>query len=348
MLLTFGAMGVLAGVVVLLCGRAEVQADEAMVDKTVAAIRAAALAPNVSDKGRPLPLAAHWHRRSMPPSWQIEQIQAGHHLLPWVSYQRRDKGDQLEADLPAIRQIAQWRLPLLLLTGSQWEQEFYRSPEYINAPADETGVAVALSGKKIKALSPFSPVQPWRDLGRKWTDNAVIDALEEVYPDPPRVIFVSNNEANKMRWHKAESMQRYMDEYGEGRSDDFKRQVFGDGWIERYGALLAGMRDGLDNSTWRQNSRFVPYGAFGPDHFARWEDWPQYSLHTEDRIAWGWYAWDGAISESYDNHWEPLKRAYNVWSMQTEMMNLVFMRQEALKVNPDYWHEVILWDGYLP
>src|SRR5690606_643197 len=117
--------------------------------------------------------------------------------------------------------------------------------------------------------------------------------------------------------------QRYMDMYGEGRDDNFKRKVFGDGWIERYRALISGMRSGLTNPTWRDNSRFVAYNAFGPDHFARWGGWEKYSLHTEDRVTWNWFAWEGAIPESYDNHWEPGKRAYNVWSPQTEMMNLV-------------------------
>ncbi|MFW6106877.1 MAG: hypothetical protein ACOC8H_01825, partial [bacterium] len=59
-------------------------------------------------------------------------------------------------------------------------------------------------------------------------------------------------------------------------------------------------------------------------------------------------AWEGGIPEAYDNHWEPGKRAYRLWSMQTEMMNLHFMKDYAFEADPDFWFEVIFWDGYLP
>lgn len=313
------------------------------------AIRAEAMLPPRGPQGRPLPLVAHWHRRSMPLSWQIEQIRDGHHMLPWTPYSRNMDAAAAESIEAEIGQLAEWNLPFVLLTGGQWEADFYSSDEYKQLPADETGVGVsAKSGNKINAVSPFSPVEPWHKLGRKWTDIGLTDRLQQLYPDPPLVFFVSNNEAHDMRWHKAESLQRYMEQYGEGRDDNFKRQVFGDGWIERYSAMIDGMRSGLDAPAWRDNSRFVAYNAFGADHFGRWGGWGQYSLHTEDRVSWTWHAWEGGIPEAYDNHWEGGKRAYRLWSMQTEMMNLHFMKDYAFEADPDFWFEVIFWDGYLP
>lgn len=336
------------GVVLVLTGAmaASGAARSGTAEATINAVRTEALRSNDGPDGRPLPLVAHWHRRSMPLSWQIQQIEAGHHMLPWIDFGHG--AQQADAAAQGLKQLAAWHMPFTIITGGQWEAEFYRSPEYKKLPADQTGVGVSLKGNKINAVSPFSPIEPWRKLGRAWTQRPFIRELEKLYPNPPRVFLVSNNEAHDMRWHKAEKLKRYVEKYGTDKDDDFKRKVFGDGWIERYSALIDGMRDGLTNPNWKKNSRFIAYNAFGPDHFGRWSAWEQYSLHTEDRITWDWYAWQGGVPESYDNHWEPGKKAYNVWSMQTEMMNLVFMKKEAYKVNPDFWFEVIFWDGYLP
>ena len=61
--------------------------------------------------------------------------------------------------------------------------------------------------------------------------------MQQVYPDPPLVIFLSNNEAPGLRWSRDGQLEkvsgRYLELYGEGRSDDFKRRVFGEGSIER-------------------------------------------------------------------------------------------------------------------
>jgi hypothetical protein len=111
------------------------------------------------------------------------------------------------------------------------------------------------------------------------------------------------------------------------------------------------MRDGLPSDTWKRNSRFIAYNALGPDHFGRpmgdYPGWLKYATTTKERIAWEPFAWEGAIPESYDNHWEPEKLNWRVWSCQVEMMNGVLLRQEAFKANPEFWHEVIFWNGDL-
>jgi hypothetical protein len=297
---------------------------------------------------------AHWHRRSLPLSFQIELIKKGHFILPWLAYDgdRLGQGDPTYA--AEIKQLRAWELPLSLITGGQWEAPFYTSPEYLDAPAEQTGCGIsAATGKKIKAVSPLSPVEPWSQLGRTWTDNGTIRKLAEVYPDIPRVFFVSNNEAHDIRWHAIDKDKYYVDKYGLDQDDEFKRQVVGDGFIVRYRALIEGMRNGLPSDVWKQNSRFIAYNALGPDHFGRPMSgdppgWLKYSTTTRDRIAWEPFAWEGAIPESYDNHWEPEKLNWRVWSCQVEMMNGVLLRQEAFKANPNFWHEVIFWDGDLP
>ena len=285
-------------------------------------VRAEALRPNQGLDFRPLPLVAHWHRLTLPPAFQVEMIRQGHPVLPWISYHRGLKPERVvEQYGEAIGTLRAWNLPIVLLTGGQWEADFYHSDEYKDVPPEQSGATLGLDGKLLKSVSPFSPVEPWRELGGKWTNNPGCRKLQELYPDPPLVFFLTNNEAHDLRWSQVEQSKRYMDQYGAGRSDEFKRKVVAEGWAERYGALIEGMKAGLDNDTWRKNCRIIAYNGF--------------------RQPW----WDGAVPEAYDNHWQPAKKAFYVYSCQTEMMNLRFMKPRILQRNPDFWVEVIFWDG---
>ena len=87
------------------------------------------------------------------------------------------------------------------------------------------------------------------------------------------------------------------------------------------------MREGLPVGPWQENSRFVGYNALGLTIGVAGANGSDYALVTEDRIGPEWYAWNGASVEAYDNDWEPDKTAFRIWSMQTEVMNLVFQRR---------------------
>ena len=169
--------------------------------------------------------------------------------------------------------------------------------------------------------------------------------LQQWYPNPPLVIFLSNNEHSKLRWTEVEKSKRYLDKYGPGRDADFKRKVVADGWIERYRALQDGLRDGLENAAWKKNSIYIGYDAFGPPHLGRWGGWIEHSLYSQGRIDPGALMWDGGSPSYYTDDWNP-KTDYIVWSPQVEFMNLVFMQREALQLNPRFWFEFSVWDGY--
>jgi hypothetical protein len=88
----------------------------------VEAIRAEAVRRNHEPEGRPLPLVAHWHRMSCPLSFQIELIEQGHHLLPWLSTPMPAPGKKMGKGLGAgdeegLKQLAAWKLPFALVTG---------------------------------------------------------------------------------------------------------------------------------------------------------------------------------------------------------------------------------------
>ncbi len=324
-------------------------------------IRQESLRRNNGPQGRPLPLAAHWHRRYCPLSYQIEQISAGRHLLPWLPTPVPNRGGSraLVGNEDGLKQLAKWKLPFALITGSQWEGALYdHKLKWRSLPPERSPLvipAVPIKGKdgKLKAtakqLSPFGAIDPWREVGEYWMASPGMATIQEAYPNPPMVLIVSNNEAHDLRWHEAEAeSQRYLDMYGKGRDDSFKRRIVAEGWIDRYKAMLDAMRGSLLRDHWRNNSRFVAYNALGPNHIGRWDAWKQYSLITRDYVDPGPIIWDGAIPEYYDNHWQPQKSIWSAWSCQTEAMNMVLLKEEALKAKPEFWHEVIFWDGNLP
>jgi hypothetical protein len=331
------------------------------VPPAAAAIRAEALRTNNDPAGRPLPLASHWHRMTCPLEWQIEMIREGRHLLPWMPTpspgQAADKA--LGANEEGLKQLREWRLPFALVTGGQWEATLYdNANRWRGLPPGESPLVVLpepVGEKKTgKLLSPFGAVPPWVEVGRYWMDSPGMHRIEEVYPDPPLVLIISNNEAGTLRWYNAEQDKRYLDKYGQGKDGEFRRRVFGDGWLERYRAMLKGMREALANDAWRNNAVFAAYNAMGPNFMGRPDfaaeegGWRKYTLATEDRITWHPFAWQGAIPPYYDSAWQSKKAIFNVWSCQVEMMNLVFMQREAYKINPNFWFEVIFWDGNQP
>ncbi len=325
------------------------------VPPVVAAIRNEALRPSNSPQGMPLPLACHWntgsHRNSIgwSPEAQMTMIAAGHHILPVFAHPRfpGDISEKHEAEFvayysSALETAQRWQLPVTFI-ATQWESVLSRPP-FVDLPADENPNVVSVEGKVLKKVSPFGPVGPWRQAGRRWTDNPAMRRLQQWYPDPPLVIFLSNNEHSKLRWHEVEQSRRYMERFGPGKDDAFKRQVVADGWIERYRALQDGMREGLLSGQWKAAARFVGYNAFGPPHLGRWPGWERYSLHTSEWIDPGPLMWDGASPSYYVDDWNP-NTDYTAWSPQIEFMNLVFMKKEALRLNPRFWLEMSVWDG---
>jgi len=315
--------------------------------------RESLLPPNGPD-GRPLPLVSHWNMgsqgRGWTPQYQVELLDSGRHILPWLGWPRGNPdGDERAAErfeqyygrlLDYCRRL---RLPISF-RGTQWESMLV-DESYRELPPSACPAAVTPEGKAIRKLSPFGPVDKWRDPAGEYVDTPAMKKVQQMYPNPPLVLFVSNNEAPDLRWHQVQTLsKRYLDKYGQGKSDDFKRGVVAEGWMERYPVMFEAMRRALVSEAWRKNVRFVGYGAFGPSHFGRWAQWKEYSLITDRWTSPDWYIWDGGSPSYYTHNWCP-NRDHWVWSTQVQSMNWVFQLQEAWRVNPDFWWEISLWDG---
>lgn len=314
-----------------------------------------AMCPSPAADGYPLPLAGHWNvsEDGFSPAWQITMLNAGAPLLPWlpmpmppVSSTEPDLTDKwVETYEPVVKKLAELRLPLSFI-GTQWEYLLTADEVFFKRPTEFNPNVVSPSGEVSKKVTAFGPVEPWAEVGKRWTNTSAFKKIQELYPDPPCVIFVSNNEHTRLRWHEVETDVHYLRKFGWGKDADFKRKVVGDGWIERYRSLQEGMRDGLDRKQWKDKAYFVGYDAFLPSAIGRWAGWINYSLITPGRIDPGPFMWDGASPSYYTHNWDP-STDYTVMSPQIQAMNWVFMINLAKQINPNYWFEMSVWDGYV-
>ncbi len=320
--------------------------------RVAAEIRREAVLPPNGPEGRPLPLVSHWNvgtvRGTFGPDHQIGLIQDGHHVLPWINWPSGDPDsenfDQYYGRL--LRYFAKLKLPVSL-RGTQWNAMLVKR-NYREGPESRWAGVIAPDGKRVPKLSPFGAVEPWKDPADEYVKTPAMLRAQQLYPDPPLVILLSNNEPPDLRWAKhgplEELSRRYLEKYGAGKSDEFKRRVVGEGWNERYRVMFDAMRAALANDTWRRNARFVGYGAFGPSHFGRWEEWKVYSLVCGRWTSPDWHVWDGGSPSYYTHNWND-NRDHWVFSTQVESMNWVFMLDEAWRANPNFWFEMSTWDG---
>jgi hypothetical protein len=324
------------------------EAPCAPAEQVIEEIRSAALAREGDIDGRPLPLAASWNMGDLAtgfgPSYQIVQIEQGRYLLPWfgMSVQRPPPGEwsnypQL-TDSPryyeaAIRYLAEHHLPLSF-ESMQWEVLL---PQVLRTDAS-TGAAA-----KPAPLSPFDAVEPWVVVGRRWAQAPTLKRIQELYPDPPLVLFISNNEQTKQTPAELQAAWR-------ADADApliARRRAIGDAWIERYRALQRGFRQGLDAPAWRAHAIFVGYDAFVTPAMGRWFGWPESSLYVPGRTEPWPYAWDGATVAYYLHDWAP-DSDYTVWSPEIEVMNYLPVLAEVRRTQPQFWFEISVWDGHLP
>lgn len=326
-------------------------------------IRREAFAPN-SQTDNPLPLFSGWNTGiysylygkpddfGYSPAWQVTQIAAGRHLLPWFATPNPDINSSsaswnnyLRYYENPLKEVAQHGLPISFV-GTQWEQYLSGAPYKDYALMQNPNVSfVNEEGTALTALSPFGPINLWTEIGQKWANCSLMQTVQNWYPNPPFVIFVSNNEAAKMKYQYITQDQHYLAKYGTAtRTDDFKREVIGNGWIERYRALQSGWREDL-SASWKDNSIFVGYGAIGPSLLGRVSHWQTATLTIPNRLSPWPLAWDGCMADNYLTSKYTYNNDHQVYSPQIESMNLELMRREAIAQNPSFWFELGTWNG---
>ncbi len=274
------------------------------------------------------------------PDTQVEQIRAGHHILPFFDFDKDSSPPDAYYE-SAMRQMAVWKLPFTLI-ATQWEQILYTESRFWLLPTELNPNLVDARGQLSKTIEPSGPVQPWIDAGREWGASNNLRRLEEWYPDPPLVIMLSNNEAHRLAFWDSENSQRYLSLYGLNRGEEFKRKVMGDGYIERYKAFLGEFRNSLNAPKWKANAKFVGFniGSAGVGLLTFY--W-NYTLPSSGRIESWHLAWDGG---SVADYWSPLDGDERVVCAQVSEMNNLLSQREAYRNNPKYWYEISIWDSF--
>lgn len=323
--------------------------NELIFEKTVDEITREAILPSIGDKGRPLPLVGHWNRGQLDggfdPQYQLDLIKKGHHIFPWFHFPM--PGKNWDTDYyNVIREYKKFNLPISFI-GTQWERILSEDDKYLTLDIRINPNVVNLSDHIEKHVSPFGRKEDWKEVGNRWTNNEGFLDLQHIYPKPPLILFVSNNEHKKMRWHEALLSKRFIKEYGLLNTPNEIKKIIGDKWIELYSSLLGGMLDGIENKNWKSNSKFIGYNAFLTSSFGRWPGWLKYSLMIPGRVEPWMYVWDGASVPYYTHDWND-SSDFTVMSPQIQAMNLVFAQDIALKNNQHYWFEMSVWDGNNP
>lgn len=299
---------------------------------------------------RALPVASSWNVGYFPngltPLWQLRQIEAGHHMLLTFGLpmpdQRFGESERIYYEA-AIKRAAALKLPIAF-TSTQWEMLLTADGDYYGLPAAKNPNVVTRTGAVEKKVSPFGPVAPWREVGARWGGSEVMKRLQALYPDPPMVMFISNNEHPALRWHELEQDQRAAGVLPVDPSDDQKRAFISRAWHTRYRALQQGFRDALSAPAWRAQAKFVAYNAIGPAAVGRWAGWPAYALNVSSWLAPQTTYWDGASVSYYVNNWDG-STDYTLWSPQIEAMNWIPMLAAARRANSKFLLEMSVWDG---
>ncbi|MEA1920034.1 MAG: hypothetical protein U9N52_09360, partial [Campylobacterota bacterium] len=216
---------------------------------------------------RALPLIAHWNTGAqsdvagMSPDYMLSLIDQGHHILVsweldpyWAPY------IPLEYYEASIKRAAELGLPLVFVSNayaSALSQDSYfvnkrskYNPNLINSDADI-----------IEILSPMGSTSYWKDAGQRWIKTELMKQLQEWYPNPPLVVFLSRNEAERLNWNELERSARYVSRYKTKHDDEAKRKFIGDAWFDRYRALQKGVKASLSKE-WADNTIFVGRNTF--------------------------------------------------------------------------------------
>ncbi len=351
--------------------------------KNVQEITEEVMRSNNDPIGRPLPVAAHWQSGIWPYQqgvdsegltfvdlvFQRELIRDGKHWLPSVSTPvfapAYDKDAYWNGGWP---DFARWRIPVSMVTTQpeDWLTDPNRpTPEnsWRNLPIpDNPRWIVAATGELHgNQLDPLAPLQtstqgnPWYEVGEYWARSHQVDEwieLKNAYPDMPKILIISNNEASRLRSFESNSSQRYLAKYEDLGNEESGHVVYREHcakeWQPRYEEMFKGMRDGFltPQPAWRYAAWMVGYTTEDIGIFAflsNWVNGPQ-ADYFPDNVVFRYRYWDGGSPEAYlapyTGQWD-----YLPYNPAMHHMNLKWQLDIIYAGDPEYWYEFSLWDG---
>ena len=335
--------------------------------KNVREVTEEATRSNNDPIGRPLPLASHWQTGSWPYrngnegltgtfidlSYQLDLLKRGYHWLPVVNIPMFDAASDTAGywggGWPTF---AKWRIPFTMMTAQPEDWLRAGGRPWRDLPnADNPRVILESTGELHGSLlDPLGPTKRWYELGEYWSRDHQVDEwleLKNTYPDPPKVIILSNNEANKLRHQDSDMSKRWLDTYGAGVGNLEKRETFIKAWEVLYNEMFRGIRDGFLTPTprWSHASQFVGYGVNDRQQFARWSDWINYNDYFTNNVVYEHNFWQGGSPEMYIAPYSAMMD-YLPFGPQVSHMNLKWTLDLIYADTPEYWYEFSVWDGF--
>jgi Concanavalin A-like lectin/glucanases superfamily len=309
--------------------------------------------------GRPLPVTGNWMCELPKPSknpgdsplgWDpnyfVELIKQGHHVIPTFidtmfltsrafclpeqeqPNVKKQVDELLEQWRPALEFCRDHKLPIAF---RGWNYATYplglaqRRSQITKEPIKpEQDPRLLIDGKAPREnnpdMDPCGPIGLWKDFGTFWFNNPLMVEIQKIYPDPPLVIFLDNNEVGKVGKVDPKS-DRFLAKYGAGPHDEeFLKKVAAEGYDERYQAMFDAARAACVSPTWSKNLRFVAYNSLKPPH-------------------------DGGMPEFYDNDWQPAKTDFGAAGLQSDAMGMFVSQTKVVNENPSFLWSSIFWDG---
>ena len=124
--------------------------------------------------------------------------------------------------------------------------------------------------------------------------------MAEIYPNPPLVQIVSNNEgggkvdvgAGKVSWHAQ----------NQKLEKETVREAYAKGYVEKMSAYLRGVRTALP---WPEATvKCVAYNGLGVNfEVGRWGGWQGGAIPFKHVDMYPWLAWDGSAPDFYTYDW---------------------------------------------
>jgi hypothetical protein len=308
-------------------------------------VAAELLKANNDAGGRPLPVAIMSTSAAagcVTPKDLLDLLTDGHRVLPTFDWPTPGASEaSLEAHagdtLPSLKE---WRLPLYF-RGTQWESRLVAEP-ILSAPAADNP-SIDVSG--TRKVSVYGLVDYWTQAGTYWTDSDAWRWYESRYPLAALVIKWSNNEQPRLWPLDAHLDPRWVAENGDPDllTNAEKRVIYNARWTPRLQALHQALKDGMC-AAWQSVSRVIGYNAVGHYFYGRWGGHTAYSTHETGRISVAPTAWQGTSDQYYLGPRYGTKD-YIVQCPQIEAMNTVMFWSEAEQLVPEWWSELLVWDG---
>ena len=325
--------------------------------------------PATGPKGRPLPVGLHMLNDD--PEYVSGLVKKGHHVIP--IFDNPSFRVQFDVNInpkninrleelweknwkPRLEEARKLKLPILFF-GGNWAVDLVDyEARRINYGKEEIPkekrAAISIVGDRIynKIADPLGPTEAWKAYGQFWTGNMIMKRMQEVYPNPPLVIFGDNAETGELHdLDRFMNSERFQAKYGKGpHTTAFTSKILQEGYRERYTEMFAACRNALVSPTWKKNLRFLAYNTLW-EHSSIGNNGPRANFDYDPQEGWRrWKSYDGSIPELYDNDWQLGKRDNVPFSMQVEAGGYYAMQKRIFAERPDFWWSTFVWDGAVP